>query len=67
MIYVAGLHTEPVAGGWHIELPEILGRGKATWECKCVVNNAMCVVLWRCVILLGVWGYGPPEKLFFAL
>ena len=25
-------------------------------------NNVMCVALRRCVLLLGVWGYGPQEK-----
>ena len=27
-----------------------------------ISNNAMCVVLQRCALLLGIWGYGPQEK-----
>ena len=30
-------------------------------------NNAMCVALCRCVLLLGVWGYGPQEKLLLFM
>ena len=27
----------------------------------------LCVALCRCVLLLGVWGYGPQEKLLLFM
>ena len=30
------------------------------------VTNATCVVLQRCVLLLGVWGHGPQENNCFV-